>query len=47
METGADVVTIVSKDRWGDMICLKQYQHPIEAQFVEGVNMTMLMKKAM
>ncbi|CAL1544750.1 unnamed protein product [Lymnaea stagnalis] len=46
MEVGRDVFTIVSKDKWGDMVCLDRHNHPIEGSFVQGINTTMLMRKA-
>lgn len=43
-EIGRDIFTIVSEDKWGDLVCLDKYEHPIEGDFKEGVNTTMLMR---
>ena len=45
-QAGADVVTIVNDNEWGDLSCeeIKYHESPAGVE-VEGVNATMLMKK--
>ncbi|BFY99325.1 hypothetical protein BsWGS_02365 [Bradybaena similaris] len=43
-EIGRDIFTIVSEEKWGDLVCLDKFEHPIEGDFKEGINTTMLMR---